>query len=102
MPSFNEDMTVQELVDLSAYMASLRPKGVPRFVTGEGKVIALVSGSHQLVVDHEEINGFMDAMTMGYNVDSPSLFRGLKPGDKIRFIIDTGKRVITKIEKMKN
>lgn len=102
MPSFNEDMTVQELVDLSAYMASLRPKGVPKFVTGEGKVIALVSGSHQVVVDHEEIRGFMDAMVMGYNVDSPSLLKGLKPGDKIRFTIDTGKRAITKVEKLKN
>lgn len=102
MPSFNQDMTVQELVDLSAYMAALRPKGVPKFVTGEGKVIAMVSGSHQIVVDHEEIKGFMDAMTMGYNVDSPSLLKGLKPGDKIRFTIDTGKRAITKVEKLKN
>jgi Cu/Ag efflux protein CusF len=100
MPSFNEDMTVQELVDLSAYMASLRPKGVPKFVTGEGKVIALVSGSHQVVVDHGEIKGFMDAMTMGYPVE-PQLIQGLKPGDKIRFTIDTDKRAITKIEKLK-
>lgn len=100
MPSFNEDMTVQELVDLSAYMASLRPKGVAKFVTGEGKVIALVTGSHQIVVDHEEIKGFMDAMTMGYPVE-PKLIQGLKPGDKIRFTIDTEKRSITKIEKLK-
>ena len=100
MPSFNEDMTVQELVDLSAYMASLRPKGVAKFVTGEGKVIALVSGSHQVVVDHGEIKGFMDAMTMGYPVE-PQLIQGLKPGDKIRFTIDTDKRAITKIEKLK-
>jgi len=100
MPTFNQDMTVQELIDLSTYLASLRPKGVPKFVTGEGKVIALVSGSHQIVVDHEEIKGFMDAMTMGYPVD-PKLIQGLKPGDKIRFTIDTDKRAITKIEKLK-
>ena len=100
MPSFNEDMTVQELVDLSAYMAALRPKGVPKFVTGEGKVIALVTGSHQVIVDHGEIKGFMDAMTMGYPVE-PKLIQGLKPGDKIRFTIDTEKRAITKIEKLK-
>ena len=102
MPTFNQDMTVQELIDLSTYLASLRPKGVPKFVTGEGKVIALVPGSHQIVVDHEEIKGFMDAMTMGYNVNSPSLLKGLKPGDKVRFTIDTEKRAITKIEKLKN
>jgi Cu/Ag efflux protein CusF len=102
MPASNDRMTVQELIDLSSYIASLKPKGVPKFVTGEGKVIALVSGSHQIVVDHEEIKGFMDAMTMGYNVNSPSLLKGLKPGDKVRFTIDTEKRAITKIEKLKN
>lgn len=28
MPDFNSDMTVQELIDVSAYLASLKPKGV--------------------------------------------------------------------------
>ena len=102
MPAVNDRMTVQELIDLSSYIASLRPKGVPKFVTGEGTVIALVTGSHQIVVDHEEIKGFMDAMTMGYKVNSPSLLKGLKPGDKVSFTIDTEKHAITKIEKLKN
>jgi len=102
MPSFNADMTVQELTDLSAYMASLRPKGVPKLVSAVGKVIALVPESQQIVVDHEEIKDFMDAMTMGYTVSSNSLLKGLKPGDKIRFAIDTEKRAITKIEKLKS
>lgn len=102
MPSFNEDMTVQELIDLSAYMASLKPKGVPKSVSGVGKVIALVPESQQIVVDHEEIKGFMDAMTMGYKVSSASVLKGLKPGDKVRFALDTEKRAITKIEKLNN
>ncbi|HEY4613705.1 MAG TPA: copper-binding protein, partial [Bacteroidota bacterium] len=102
MPSFNDDMTVQELVDLSAYMASLRPKGGPKLVSGVGKIVALVPESQQIVVDHEEIKGFMDAMTMGYKVSSNSLLKGLKPGDKIRFAIDTEKHAVTKIEKLKS
>jgi Cu/Ag efflux protein CusF len=44
----------------------------------------------------------MDAMTMGYKVSSRSLLKGVKPGDKVRFTIDTEKRAITKIEKLKN
>jgi L-cysteine S-thiosulfotransferase len=101
MPSFNEDMTVQELIDLSAYLTALKPKNVPKFVTGEGTVIALVSGSHQIIVDHGEIKGFMDAMTMGYPAD-PKITKGLKPWDRISFTIDTQKRAITKIVKLKN
>lgn len=101
MPTFNDDMTVQELIDLSTYLASLKPKGVPKLVSGVGKVIALLPESQQIVVDHEEIKGFMDAMTMGYTVSSTSLLKGLKPGDKIRFAIDTEKRAITRIEKLK-
>jgi Cu/Ag efflux protein CusF len=102
MPAYNERMTVQELVDLSTYLASLKPKDVPKSVTGEGKIVALVPESRQIVLDHEEIKGFMDAMTMGYTVNSVSLLKHVKPGDKVRFTIDTDKRAITKIEKLKN
>jgi Cu/Ag efflux protein CusF len=102
MPANNDRMTVQELIDLSAYMAALKPKGVPKSVNGVGKVIALVLETQEIVVDHEEIKGFMDAMTMGYKVNPSSLLKTVKPGDKVRFTIDTDKRAITKIEKLKN
>jgi len=102
MPSFNADMTVQELIDISAYLASLRPRGVAKSVSGMGKVIALVPETQEIVVDHEEIKGFMDAMTMGYKVSPTALLKTVKAGDKIRFTIDTDKRAITRIEKLKN
>jgi len=102
MPTHNDRMTVQELIDLSTYIASLKPKGVAKTITGEGKVIALVPDSQEIVIDHEEIKDFMDAMTMGYKVSSRSLLQRVKPGDKVRFTIDTEKRAITKIEKLKN
>jgi Cu/Ag efflux protein CusF len=102
MPAANDRMTVQELIDLSSYIASLKPTGVPKSVVGEGNIIALVPESQEIVVDHEEIKDFMDAMTMGYKVSSSSLLKGVKAGDKVRFTIDTDKRTITKIEKLKN
>src|SRR3970282_89921 len=52
MPDFNSDMTVQELIDLSAYMASLKPKGVAKYVTGEGKVVAVVPQSQEIIIEH--------------------------------------------------
>jgi Cu/Ag efflux protein CusF len=69
-------------------------------VVGEGKVIATVANASQIVVDHAEIKGFMEAMTMGYRVDPPSLLEGLRFGDKIRFTIDVAKKAIIKIEKI--
>ena len=70
-------------------------------VVGEGKVITTVPNANQIVVEHGEIKGFMEAMTMGYRVDPPSLLEGLKSGDKVRFTIDVPKKAIIKIEKMK-
>jgi Cu/Ag efflux protein CusF len=102
MPAANDRMTVQELIDLSSYIASLKPTGVPKSVVGEGKIVALVPESQEIVVDHEEIKDFMEAMIMGYKVSSSFLLKGVKPGDKVRFTIDTDKRTITKIDKLKN
>jgi Cu/Ag efflux protein CusF len=73
----------------------------PTSVVGEGTVIAVVPGSSQLVVDHQEIIGFMGAMTMGYTIHPPSLLDPLKAGDLIRFTIDTQQNAITPIEKRK-
>ena len=99
MTNFAEKMTVQELIDVSAYVASLKPRGGPKTVTGEAKVIALVPENSEIVLAHEEIKGFMEAMTMGYKVSSPSLLKSVKRGDTVQFTIDTDKRVITKIAK---
>jgi len=74
-------------------------QGAPQTVIADGKVIATVPNASQIVVEHGEIKGFMDAMTMGYRVEPPSLLEGLKSGDKVRFTIDVPKKAIVKIEK---
>ena len=70
-------------------------------VVGEGKVIATVPAANQVVVEHGEIKGFMESMTMGYRVEPASLLEGLKSGDQVRFTIDVPKKTIVKIEKIK-
>jgi Cu/Ag efflux protein CusF len=97
MTDFTEKMTVRELIDVSAYVASLRPKGAPKTVNASGQVLAVVPENDEIVLTHGEINGFMDAMTMGYKLISPSLLKGVKAGDTVQFTIDTEMRVITKI-----
>jgi hypothetical protein len=55
MPDFNADTTVQELIDVSAYLASLKPKGVAKSVTGEGKVVTVVPESQEIIIEHGDI-----------------------------------------------
>lgn len=71
-----------------------------RFVTGEGVVIAVRPEKQQLVLEHGEITGFMPAMTMGYKTSPTSLLNTVRPGDRVRFTIDTDARAITKIDKL--
>jgi Cu/Ag efflux protein CusF/cytochrome c553 len=99
MTDFTEKMTVRELIDVSVYISSLRPRGAPKTVNASGQVVALVPENDEIVVTHGEIRGFMDAMTMGYKLSSPSLLKGVKAGDTVQFTIDTERRVITKIAK---
>jgi Cu/Ag efflux protein CusF len=97
-----DSMTLRELIDLSSYLAALKPPTLAKSVTGVGKVVALVPQNQEVVIEHEEIKGFMDAMTMGYKVSPSSLLKSIKPGDEIRFTIDTGTHAITKVDKLKN
>jgi Cu/Ag efflux protein CusF len=69
-------------------------------VVAEGEVIATVPNASQIVLEHGEIKGFMEPMTMGYRIDPPSLLEGLRPGDSIRFTIDLQKRAIIAVEKV--
>jgi Cu/Ag efflux protein CusF len=97
-----DKMTLREFIDLTAYIASLKPPPpTTNSVTGLGKIIAITTSTGELVLDHERLEGFMGAMTMGYKVSAQKLVDGLKPGDKVSFTIDTSRRVITGIEKLK-
>jgi Cu/Ag efflux protein CusF len=69
-------------------------------VVGEGKVIAVVPASSEIVLTHGEITGFMEAMTMGYPIQPASLLAGVKAGDTVRFTIDTDEKAIVKLEKV--
>jgi Cu(I)/Ag(I) efflux system periplasmic protein CusF len=74
--------------------------GPSRTAVGEGEVVAATPSSGQIVLEHGEIKGFMEAMTMGYRTDPPSLLAKVKPGDKVRFTIDVERRAIIELEKL--
>ena len=93
--------SVQPVSPVAAAQARQTEGGASRTVVGEGEVVATVPNASQIVLEHGEIKGFMEAMTMGYRIDPPSLLAGLKSGDKVRFTIDVQKRTITEIERLR-
>lgn len=70
----------------------------PKSYEGVGTVIATVPRMARLIVDHEEIKGFMGAMEMSYSVVPPTLLDGLSPGDRIGFTIDAQAARITGVK----
>ncbi|MGE3537358.1 MAG: copper-binding protein [Candidatus Tectimicrobiota bacterium] len=96
-----ENMLAQRETPHGGHGASPSAARSQQAVVGEGKVIAVVPSSGQIVVDHKEIPGFMDAMTMGYRVEPPALLEGVKAGDAVRFTVDPQQKAIIKIEQMK-
>ncbi len=67
---------------------------------GEGSVIMADMRKSQIVVDHEEIPGFMAEMIMGYPVRPAELLQGLEAGDRIQFTIDAEQSAIVEITRM--
>lgn len=49
----------------------------------KGQVLALAPDRHELTVKHDDIPGFMPAMTMAYRVKETNALRGLSRGDLI-------------------
>ena len=54
----------------------------------------------RLVLKMQEIKGFMASMPMNSQVKPATLLQGLKPGEKIRFTMDSATQTITAISQM--
>ena len=54
-------------------------------------VVVDVNSATQVVIDHKEIPGFMDAMTMPFEVSDPALLADVTRGDKVyaRLVVET-------------
>lgn len=96
------DVPSRPLAAVAPHQVERPPEtGTQETVAGEGEIIATVPAASQIVLEHGEIKGFMEAMTMGYRVDPPTLLEGLKQGDTVRFTIDLRRRAIIAVEKLK-
>ena len=76
---------------LLVWVAGCGPAPKPDLLQGEGVVEKVVVTDRRIVIAHEDIPDFMDAMTMSFEVNKPSLLHQFKPGDRIRFTLERTK-----------
>jgi protein SCO1/2 len=67
-----------------------------------GEVVRVADGGRSLVIDHEDIPGYMDAMRMTMPVQDAAQSQGLVAGDPIRFelFVSGSSALIGSIEKL--
>ena len=82
-------------VALAGLACGGEPAGTPH--AAHGVIRGL--GAAEVTIEHGEIPGFMDAMTMGFAVDDPTLLAGLAVGDEVDFSVtqDGDRYVVTEI-----
>ena len=65
-----------------------------------GKIVAIDKLGHELIIDHDAIPGFMEAMTMAYPVADNAMLEQVTPGDEIRAQIKVDASEHVAIEKL--
>lgn len=55
---------------------------------GTGVVISITPNKKQVIIKHSTIPGFMEAMTMPFNVPDSSLLAGVHPKDSVNLFIE--------------
>jgi len=63
--------------------------------SARGIVRVLAPDINRIFIDHEDIPGLMQAMTMAFEPEDPKLFNGLASGDQVRFTLrKNGERLV--------
>ena len=67
-----------------------------------GEIKRIRDSGKVLVIEHQEFPGFMEAMTMPFELSDPAIAAGLKEGDKVAFTIEKKENgyPISKIKKI--
>ncbi|NOT27545.1 MAG: hypothetical protein HOP16_15780 [Acidobacteria bacterium] len=68
---------------LASAAAACRQAPEPKRYEVHGQIVSFDAARGEVVVDHEDIPGFMPAMVMPYKVQDTALLDGKKPGDMV-------------------
>ena len=70
--------------------ALLSAQGNKKTFTFRGKIESMDAASKSMSIDGEKVEGWMDAMTMKYQVDNADVFKTAKVGDTIEATVYDG------------
>jgi len=62
---------------------------------GEGQILQVDAAQGRVTIAHQEISGFMAAMTMTFRVKDSKLLGGVKPGDRVEFTLEETPQSVT-------
>jgi Cu/Ag efflux protein CusF len=79
-------------------LAGAQPQGKKSYVF-KGTVESVDAGAKKLGVKNEKIEGWMDAMSMKYELENPDVLKQLKPGDRIEATVYDGDYKLYKVHK---
>jgi len=65
-----------------------QPPAPPEKLVGQGVVQKVVPEDRRVVIAHDDIPGFMQAMTMSFEVRNPALLEKLTPGERVSFTLE--------------
>ena len=99
-----QNQMADDIAELKQEIAKTRQGGqtegtkseLPKYHDATG-VLKFISGN-RIVVNEDEIPGFMMAMTMSYEVENPEQLKSLKEGNKVRFKLKETEKDLTVVE----
>jgi Cu/Ag efflux protein CusF len=93
--------TFTSVVILAPFGAPLEAQSKKKSYIFRGKVESIDAPSKSMTVDGSKVEGWMDAMTMKYQVDNADVFKTLKTGDTIEATVYEGDIKLYKVHVVK-
>lgn len=79
----------------------LHAQGAKKSFTFHGKVQSIDAPSKSMTIDGDKVDGWMEAMSMKYQVDNADVFKTVKVGDTIEATVYDGDYKLYKVHVVK-